>query len=88
VNGDGKLQLDADLVFARYMGGGSRGTHYVGAWFTADGETPQQLAAATENGLITPVNKLRDPGSYVSKEISIWQIGAGDTVEIAVITEE
>ena len=85
---DGKLQLDADLVFARYMGGGYRGTPYVGAWFTAEGEEPQQLAAATETGLITPVNKLRDPGSYINKEISIWQIGAGDTVEIAVITKE
>ena len=64
------------------------GTHYVGAWFTAAGEVPQQLAAATENGLLTTVGKLLDPGRFVGKEISIWQIGAGDRVEIAVIEKE
>ena len=88
VNADGQLQLDADLVFARYMGGGRRGTHYVGAWFTADGISPQQLAAATENGLVTPVKPLSKPELYVNKEVSIWQAGIGDSVEIAVIEEK
>ena len=84
----GKLQLDAQLVFARYMGGGFRGTPYVGAWFTADGEMPQQVAAATEDGLLTPVKKMVRSESWVNKEVSIWQIGAGDTVEVAAIEKE
>lgn len=88
VIGDGKLQLNADLVFARYMGGGRRGTHYVGAWFSADGEAPQQLAAATENGVLTAKLPLANPEVYVNKEVSIWQIGSGDSVEAAVIEEE
>ena len=88
VNADGQLQLDADLVFARYMGGGSRGTHYVGAWFDAVGTAPQQLAAATENGLVTPVKKLSKPELYVNKEVSIWQAGVGDQLEIAIIEEK
>ena len=76
------------MVFARYMGGGFRGTPYVGAWFSADGEIPRQLAAATEDGLLTPVKKVARPESYVNKEVSIWQIGVGDTVEIAAIEKE
>ena len=88
ITSEGQLKLDADLVFARYMGGGRRGTHYVGAWFTADGTSPQQLAAATENGLVTPVKKLSKPELYVNKAVSIWQAGIGDSVEIAVTEEK
>ena len=84
----GKLQLEADLVFARYMGGGRRGTHYVGAWFTAEGKAQQQVLAATDSGLVTAVKPLKNPDSYVNKEVSIWQFGAGDHVEIAAIEKE
>ena len=88
VTDKGELQLDAELVFARYMGAGIRGTHYVGAWFTADGETAQQVAAATETGKISAVNGLKNPAAYVNKTVSIWQIGAGDSVEIPLISKE
>ena len=83
----GKLQLEADLVFARYMGSGRYGTPYVGAWMTAENEVPRQLAAATENGLLTAVEKIPSPETYVNKLISIWQIGAGDFVEISAVEE-
>lgn len=81
----GQLQLEGELVFARHMGGGSRGTPYVGAWFSADGEVPQQIRAATQNGLITPVHGKYDWENYVNKTVSIWQIGSGDKVEIPLV---
>ena len=84
----GKLQLDAELVFARYMGAGKRGTPYVGAWFTAPGVPPRQLAAATASGLLTAVRPLPDPGLYVNKKVSVWQIGPGDEAEIPLTEEE
>ena len=54
----------------------------IGGWIGRD------LDACLENGLLTAVKPLKDPGSYVNKEISVWQIGAGDHVEIAAIEKE
>lgn len=85
---NGKLQLDADLVFARFMGGGRRGTPYVGAWITADGEPPRMIDAATEHGLLTPAKKIGNIQSYVKKTVSIWLFGPGDNIEIAAVKEK
>ena len=81
------LQLDADLAFARYTNLGKHGTIYVGAKFDAPNLPAYQIAAAQDNGLITPVQKLsiEQQKSYIDKTISIWQFGVNDTLEIAEI---
>ena len=81
------LQLDADLAFARYTNLGKHGTIYVGAKFDAPNLPAYQIAAAQDNGLITPLQKLsiEQQKSYIDKTISIWQFGINDTLEIAEI---